>query len=121
MGVRLAFQLFAAALLAIPAHSAVIGTGARAVVGECRFTGAERLPKGLDRKAVCAAMRQALSQQGVRPPYAIDIEIKSSSRMAASLTVNGRALPRQNLAVSDDQLTLASIRQLADALAAGAK
>jgi hypothetical protein len=40
--------------------------------------------------------------------------------VAATLTLNGRALPRQSLAVSDDQLTLASIRQLAKALAATA-
>jgi metal-dependent HD superfamily phosphatase/phosphodiesterase len=119
MGVRLALHLSAAALLANAAHAAV-ATATAKTAGECRVAGAERLPQGLDRNSVCTAIRQALAQQGVRAPYAVDIEIKSSSRVAASLTLNGRALPRQSLAVSDDQLTLASIRQLAKALAATA-
>lgn len=121
MGVRLALHLFTTALLAVPAYAAVTSTRAPAVVGECRVIGGERLPKGLDRKTVCTALKQALSRAGVRPPYVIDVEIKSSSRMAAWLVLNGRALPRQNVAVSDDELTLASVQQLADALAAATK
>ena len=109
-------HLFVAALMA----NAAVTTASAKTDGECRVVGTERLPKGLDHNSVCTAIKQALAQQGVRAPYAVDVEIKSSTRMSASLTLNGRALPRQNLAVSDDQLTLASIRQLAKALAATA-
>ena len=52
--------------------------------------------------------------------YTAQIDVISSSRLAATLVVNGLELPKQNFAVMDHNLDRASIARFAAAVAAEA-
>lgn len=114
------------ATLAIAAALGLISQGACAVnssappPGDCRVTGAERLPAesgGAD--ALCSAIRAAASSRAPGVRFTVDVEVRSPSMLVARLRLaDGRTLPEQRHAVMDRTLTRGSLQRFADALAA---
>lgn len=90
----------------------------------CSVAGASELPAqigGAD--GVCAAIERAvvpaLRDSGIASSaVAIAVQVKSASRVSAVATLNGSALPEQNVASSDRTLNAGSIDMLARGLAA---
>lgn len=115
MGVRLAQFIFATAV-AVSSGAAVVPR-APAHPGECRLSGQEKLPSALKVETVCQAIARAMAREAPSAHYRVEVQVLSKSRLSASLTVNGRTLPMQNMAVSDGQLSEGSVRRFADNLA----
>jgi hypothetical protein len=86
---------------------------------QCTVIGADRLPAeagGGD--AICSAIRAAAREKAPGADYGVEVEVVSSSSLAARVTLkDGRALPEQRMAVSDRQLNSASIERFAAAIA----
>jgi hypothetical protein len=86
--------------------------------GPCVITGAEKLhgePIGSD--TICSEIEGAIAAQMPTVRYSAQIKVLSSSRLAATLIVNGRTLPVQNFAVMDGKLSNSSVKRFASALA----
>lgn len=67
--------------------------------------------------SLCAEVERAIASRAPGVPYTAEIRVLSPSRLAATLLVNGHALPVQNFAVMDGTLGEHSIKQFADSLA----
>jgi hypothetical protein len=89
----------------------------------CSVVGASELPAQIGgEQGVCSAIQRtvapALHQAGISPSaVAIAVQVKSSSRISAVATLNGSALPEQNVAISDRTLNAGAIDMLARGLA----
>ena len=86
----------------------------------CRVIGADKLPAELGgAKVLCAAIEQAVATAAPVARYAVEVQVQSSSSLAATLrTAKGQTLPVQKMAVSDAALTKASIERFARAIGA---
>jgi hypothetical protein len=85
----------------------------------CRVVNAEKLPAATGGPAaLCDAVEHAVSVQAPGARYTAEVKVVSGSRLATTLTVNGRTLPEQRFAVMDRTLSASSIQHFADALAA---
>ena len=97
----------------MPASAAVVNAP-----GRCRVVAGEKIlasPGGAD--ALCNEIQRAVAAAAPRARYSAEVKALSPSRLAATLVVNGKALPEQNFAVMDRNLSTASIREFADSLA----
>ena len=92
----------------------------QAPVGQCRVTAGSKLSADLN-KALCSEVKRAIAEAVPGSRFDAELTVVSSSRLAARLTVNGKALPKQNFAIMDSHLELDSIRQFARSLGAVAK
>ena len=90
----------------------------------CTVEGEAKLPPeigGAD--AVCGAIVRAalpvIQRAGIAPEtIGVSVRVKSDSRISAVPSIGGKALPEQNVAISDRTLNQRSIAMLADAVAA---
>jgi hypothetical protein len=109
------FALLLAALLVSPEAHAM-----KSPV-RCSVVGGEKLPSSTGgAHVICSEFEKAMAAAAPKLSYTARIEVLSSSRLAATLVVNGRELPKQNFAVMDRQLDRASIARFAAAVAAEA-
>lgn len=84
----------------------------------CVVAGAEKFGLGsIGSAGICSEVERAIAAQAPMVHYDAEIKVLSRSRLAATLTVNGRTLPVQNFAVMDGKLGTASIARFASALA----
>jgi hypothetical protein len=81
------------------------------VVGEQKFLGAEQ------EAALCDEIERAIAAAAPTATYTAEVKTLSSTRLAATLVVDGRMLPVQNFAVMDDTLKPASMKRFADSIA----
>ena len=84
----------------------------------CRVVDGAKLPAesgGAD--ALCAAIERAISSRAPGVAFSAEIRVLSSSRLAATLTRDGRTLPEQNFASMDRDLTASSFDRFAETLA----
>lgn len=100
----------------------VVPAGALAMsapITHCRVLGGEKLPAATGgAKAVCAAVEKAVAARAPNIRYSAEVKVQSPSRLAATLVVNGRALPEQKFGVMDRELGEGSIKRFANSIAA---
>jgi len=92
--------------------------GAMSAPGPCRVVAGEKMlasTGGAD--ALCNEIRKAVAAAAPGARYSAEVKALSPSRLAATLVVNGKALPEQNFAVMDRNLSTTSIREFAASLA----
>jgi hypothetical protein len=100
----------AAAAMSHPVHGAA---------ASCKVIGAATLPPGAGgEEALCRAVEQAVADAAPGLRYSAEVRVASPSKLSATITVDGRALPEQTFAVMDRTLNPASIHRFAQALAA---
>ena len=99
---------------------ACASTDASAVnaAGTCRVVAGEKLLVASGGAgALCDEIHKAVAAAAPKVRYSAEVRALSPSRLAATLVVNGKALPEQNFAVMDRNLSTASIREFAESLA----
>lgn len=67
--------------------------------------------------ALCSAIEGAAAQRAPGVDYSVEVKVQSSSRLAAALVREGHALPQENYASMDRELTRQSFDRFAAALA----
>jgi hypothetical protein len=86
--------------------------------GHCQVTGSDKLAtSSAGFNTICDEVERAIAANAPGVRYSAEIKIISASRLAAGLIVNGQKLPVQNFAVMDGNLSTASIKRFATALA----
>ena len=115
MGVRLASFLLLAAI--VSARGAAV-TSARSLAGTCHVTGSTRLPARLDAQEICSVIAQSMAEHAPAASYQVEVQVRSKSRLTASLIVNGHVLPIESMAVSDSEIGPGSLKRFADRLSA---
>ena len=113
------FAVLASAFVAAGCTSTMT-SAAKAPQGTCRIAQGSKLPADLN-GALCKEVERAVAEAIPGTPFSVDVTAMSSSRLAAEMTVNGRALPKQNFAVMDNQIDRSSIRRFAQSLSEIAK
>jgi len=84
----------------------------------CRILRGERLPAASGGPAaLCAAIERALAERGGGAGVTAEVEVLSSSMLAAKLSADGRTLPEQRFASMDRDLDGRSFDRFAAALA----
>ena len=90
----------------------------------CTVEGEAKLPPEIGGgDAVCGAIVRAalpvIERAGIAPEsVGVSVQVKSDSRISAVPSIGGKALPEQNVAISDRPLNQRSITMLAEAVAA---
>ena len=113
------FAVLASAFVAAGC-AATMTSAAKAPPGTCRIAPGSKLPADLN-GALCKEVERAVAEAIPGTPFSVEVTAMSSSRLAAEMTVNGRALPKQNFAVMDNQIDRSSIRRFAQSLSEIAK
>jgi hypothetical protein len=84
----------------------------------CRIVDGDKLPEDSGgATALCAAIDRAAAAKAPGVAYTVEVKVLSSSRLAATLTSEGRALPEQNYSTMDRELNGGSFERFAAALA----
>ena len=86
--------------------------------GRCTVVAGEKLPPtsgGSD--AVCSEVERAIAALAPGVSYTAEIKVLSPARLSAILVVNGRALPEQNFAIMDRELSRSAFERFAHSLA----
>lgn len=84
----------------------------------CRIVDGDKLPDGSGgAAALCAAIERAAAAKTPGVAYTVEVKVLSASRLAATITADGRKLPEQNFAIMDRELNGASFERFAAALA----
>lgn len=84
----------------------------------CRVVDGGKLPAETGgAAALCATIEQAVSARAPGVAYRAEVRALSASRLAATLTVNGRTLPEQNFARMDRDLDRPAFERFAASLA----
>jgi hypothetical protein len=87
-------------------------------VNRCRVVSGEKLlASSGGARALCAEIERAIAAAVPTAKYTAEVKALSSTRLAATLIVDGRMLPVQNFAVMDDTLKPASMKRFADSIA----
>ena len=85
----------------------------------CRVVAGDKYLSGsVGSSALCAEIRRAIAAAAPNAHYSAEITALSPTRLAARLTVNGKALPEHKLAVMDRDLGPDAVQRFARALAA---
>src|SRR5687767_7668378 len=72
----------------------------------CRIVDGDKLPDGSGgAAALCTAIERAAAAKAPGVGYTVEVRVLSASRLAATLTSDGRKLPEQNFAITDRELT----------------
>ena len=103
------------------------GGGASAMTSDtsmvrCSVVRAGKLPDGLTSDFICDTVRRAVGPAvqaaGLAPAdVSVQVTVESSSKLAATATIRGKALPAQHLEVSDRPLNVRAISMLGSAIA----
>ncbi|HEY6661773.1 MAG TPA: hypothetical protein VIZ66_02515 [Sphingomicrobium sp.] len=84
----------------------------------CRVVDPGKLPaESGGASALCSAIERAITARASGAAFSAEVRVLSSSRLAATVTANGKALPEQNFATMDRDLNRASFERFAAALA----
>jgi hypothetical protein len=84
----------------------------------CRVVDGGKLPaESGGAAALCAAIERAMSARAPGVAYRAEVRALSASRLSATLTVSGQALPEQNFARMDRDLDRTAFERFAEALA----
>jgi hypothetical protein len=84
----------------------------------CRVIDGAKLPQASGgAPALCAAIEKAVAMRGPNIAFTAEVRVLSSSRLAATLTRDGRRLPEQGFASMDRELSANSFERFAAALA----
>jgi hypothetical protein len=84
----------------------------------CQVLDGDKLPaQSGGPRALCEAIERAVSQKVPRAAFSVEVRVLSPTRLAATLTVEGRKLPEQNFASMDRQLDGGSFGRFAAAIA----
>ena len=84
----------------------------------CRVVNGEKLPaESGGAAAICSAVEQAMAARAPKVRYTAEVRVLSKSALAALVVANGKALPKQEFAVSDRNLNSSSIKRFAEGLA----
>ena len=84
----------------------------------CRIVDGDKLPdESGGAAALCTAIERAAAARAPGVAYTVEVKVLSSSRLAATLTSNGRKLPEQKFATMDRELNGGSFERFAAALA----
>ncbi len=84
----------------------------------CRIVDGDKLPNGSGgAAALCSAIERAAAAKAPGVAYTVEVKVLSPSRLAATLTSDGRKLPEQNFATMDRELNGVSFERFAAALA----
>ncbi len=84
----------------------------------CRIVDGDKLPEGSGgAAALCSAIERAAAAKAPGVAYTVEVKVLSPSRLAATLTSDGRKLPEQNFATMDRELNGVSFERFAAALA----
>lgn len=100
------------------------GGGALAMTSDsstmrCSVTGAGKLPAALNSDGICKTFRAALEPAlQVGAEASVRVSVESSSKLAATATVGGKALPEHHVATADRPLNARAVAMLARAVAA---
>jgi hypothetical protein len=87
-------------------------------VPNCRVVDGDKLPvESGGATALCAAIRSAAAERAPGITFTAEVRVLSSSRLAATLTKDGRRLPEQNFASMDRELRRDSFDRFATAIA----
>ena len=92
----------------------------KVTVIQCRVTAGSKLSADLN-TAICSEVKRAVAAAIPNTPFSVEVTAMSTSRLAADMKVNGKALPQQNFAVMDSQIDRNSIRRFAQSLGEIAK
>ena len=84
---------------------------------DCRVVAGEKFLKLVDARTLCDEIKNAVAARAPGANYSIEISLLSRSRVSAIAIVNGRVLPRHNLAVMDSTLDHGAIGRFARSLA----
>ena len=96
-------------------------THARNVSAHCRVIAGEKYLKApIDSGLICAEIKRAVADQAPRARVEAAVKVISSTRLAATLVVNGRALPEHKFAIMDSDLSREAVQRFARALAIAA-
>lgn len=84
----------------------------------CSVVDGDKLPvESGGAAALCSAIEGAAAQRAPGVAYSVEVKVHSSSRLAAALIREGHALPQENYASMDRELTRQSFDRFAAALA----
>jgi hypothetical protein len=115
MSTKILASMLALAAAGMPASACAMS----ATTPHCQVMGADKLPAEVGgASAVCAAFDQAMAKALPKVRYTANIEVRSKAAMTATLTANGRELPKHELTVMDRNLNIRSIERFAAELAA---
>lgn len=114
------FGSFMLILAAVASQGAAAMSAHAPAVGPCKVVGGEKLPASAGHGVICTEIGRAMARLAPKVRYTVEVKVLSASRLSAVLVVNGRALPEQNLAVSDRELGPGPVRRFAESLAAAA-
>jgi hypothetical protein len=84
----------------------------------CHIVDGDKLPGDSGgAAALCSAIERAAAAKAPGVTYTVEIKVLSPSRLAATVTADGRKLPEQNFATTDRDLNGGSFDRFAAALA----
>jgi len=87
-------------------------------INRCQIMGGDKLPAVSGGSAtVCAEIERAIGASAPNVQYSIEVKVLSATRLAASLMVDGHALPEQHFAIMDSELDAGAIQRFAASLA----
>jgi hypothetical protein len=87
-------------------------------ISRCQVVGGDKLLASSGGSAtVCAEIERAIAASAPNAQYSIEVKVLSTSRLAASVMVDGHALPEQNFAIMDSDLNAGAIQRFAASLA----
>ena len=113
---RVAGFIFFVAALASPSAGAM-SASRHASQRHCDVANSAKLPAEAGANLICTEVERAVAAAAPKVRYSVQVQVVSSSRLSATLVVNGRTLPEQNFAVMDRELNPGSIRRFAESLA----
>lgn len=100
------------------ASPSLIAMNRAAGSSHCRVIAGEKLLAEQNGPAsICTEIERAIAAGAPRVRYSVEVKVLSKSRLAASVVVNGRALPEQNFAIMDSDLNAGAIQRFAASLA----
>jgi hypothetical protein len=98
--------------------SACAMTGSAVERPSCTVLGGDKLPVEVGGPAgICNAVSEALAKEANGIAVIVRVQVLSNSRLKADIERDGIALPAQNFAVSDRQLSKGSVERFARAIA----
>ena len=105
-------------VVVVPGEVEAMTTVDQSSPGNCRVVDGEKLPASSGGSAlICAAVERAIQNRAPAVRYSAEVKVLSSSRLATTMVVNGKALPEQKFAVMDSELSRATIERFAQSLA----
>jgi hypothetical protein len=113
------FAMLSSALVAAGC-TATMTSAAKAPPGSCSVAPGSKLSAELN-GMLCDEVKRAVAGAIPGTPFSVEVTAMSTSRLAADMKVNGKALPQQNFAVMDSQIDRNSIRRFAQSLGEIAK